>query len=214
MVINPVISAFIGGIIAFLAANFTKWLGLMIERFVRIKKEQRLLIAELTDIKRHFFANLEILNNIDLNCGIPSSIHFIKMRVNETSLILSPETFRNIHSDYSMLIYRLRTIIVNSNIELDGIVNYIKKDQVDISVLQRYISYIKDKMAYVTSRLTYELDNLKKDEKPAYTGNKRPKKIIYEKQIEVLGENILSERKFEDYLDLNHDLFRDINDNI
>ena len=215
------ISAFVGAFLAFLSTSISQW----VQRRIRIGIEQKLVVSELMDIRRHCLSNLDAMNRIDLDHGIPSAIHFHKIKIIESSILFSPETFRNINVTHSLLIYRLRIVINNLNIDADAVIHYLNKDEVDQNVLQGYIDYMKEKLAYTSDRLAYELDNISSRSKPKYKGHKRPKYIVYDSMpsnnilydIDTTDKNDKIERSktdyFHQYLHKNKSIYKDINDN-
>lgn len=217
------ISAFVGAFLAFLSTSISQW----VQRRIRIGIEQKLVVSELMDIRRHCLSNLDAMNRIDLDHGIPSAIHFHKIKIIESSILFSPETFRNINVTHSLLIYRLRIVINNLNIDANAVIHYLNKDEVDQNVLQEYIDYMKDKLAYTSDRLAYELDNINSKPKPKkpkykYKGHKRPKYIVYDSMSSnnILYDTDMNDKNkrskaayFHQYLNKNESIYKDVNDN-
>ena len=213
-----IISAFVGALLALFSRSISLW----IQRRIRMVTEQKLVFSELKDVRRHCLSNLDALNRMDLDHGIPSAIHFHKIKILESSILFSPETFRNINVRHSLLIYRLRIVVNNINIDADSIISYLNKDNINKNVLKAYIDYMKEKLAYASDRLQYELDHINSKEKPKYEGNKRPKYIVYDSITSshiayITNVNGINEESkniyFEEYLSTNESIYKDINDN-
>lgn len=192
------------------------------QRRIRIAIERRLLLAELMDVCRHCLSNLDALNRIDLDRGIPSVVHFHKIKIIDSSILFSSETYRNINTAHSSLIYRLRVVVNNLNIEAATIIAYLGKEMVDREVLQTYIEYMQEKLAYTNDRLAYELENLDRKVKSNFQGHNRPKHIVYEvltEQLDARAEGATNDGPtrrtghFDQYLKRNKALYKDININ-
>lgn len=192
------------------------------QRRMRIGIERKLVLAELMDIRRHCLSNLDALSRIDLELGVPSVIHFHKLKIIDSSVLFSSETFRNINTAHSPLIYRLRIVVHNLNVEADAIIDYLTKGNIDRVVLQGYLNYIQEKLAYTNDRLGYELEHMGSRSKPKYQGFKRPKHIVYASlsntsnagEVQMPGAaNVPRPDRFVQYLRRNKGVYKDVNDN-
>lgn len=216
------LSALIGALLAFLSTSVAKWVEMLMQRRMRIGIERKLVMAELMDIRRHCLSNLDALTRIDLELGVPSVIHFRKLKIIESSVLFSSETFRNINTAHSPLIYRLRIVVNNLNVEADAIIEYLSAGKIDQVVLQGYLNYIQEKLAYTNDRLTYELENMGRRTKPKYQGFKRPKYIVYASLKESVhglegrapgASYVPKPDRFLQYLRRNKGIYKDVNDN-
>lgn len=113
------LGAIAGAFLAIITQVVSQWLTKRVETSARQKKEIALLKGEISDIWRHCTANLEIVENIDLERGAPLRIHLEKMKVYESSIIFSENTYRAIHERYAQEIFRLRLMIRNINLEIE-----------------------------------------------------------------------------------------------
>ena len=150
-------------IVTVLLTLLSTLLSAKLNRSIMAGRELKRLIEELADMKRHCYANDEILKQIDLSQGLPSAMHFEKMKIPESSILFSSETFRTIYMKHSRQVYELRLIVRNINIELEETVKYIATDRCKQSVVKEYIDYIKAKTGYIIVRIQEESELLEAD---------------------------------------------------
>ncbi len=183
---------FIEKIVPAIITAGTAVLGILIGIFIKprvdfylsSRRELRLLISEFEDMIRHINANIEVLDQIDLSMGIPAIIHLEKMKIPESSIIFSSDTYRNIYNKHSRLIYELRLIVRNINIEIDSTVFLLQKEETynkKVRIAYEYLKYIEFKMNYAASKIHSEKEKLLKKRLKNNTSPtpKRPLKIIY-----------------------------------
>lgn len=140
----------------FLSALLTK----TSDKKLKHKDQIKLLSSELEDLIRHCIANLEVLKSIDLDKGIPSDMHFEKMKVMESSILFSSDTYIHIESKYTRYIHRLKIEIRNINLEIDSVLQFKKKADFDIKTLKSYIDYLVLKMQATVNNLPNRLADL------------------------------------------------------
>lgn len=159
----------------------TTWVKGKIEKQISHNNERKLLSEELQDVVGHLSNNIKIFNNIDLKFGVPSIHHYKKMIIPVDSIIFSSQTFRTINPKYSKLIYRIRLVIRNYNIDIEAIIEYINKGNCDIEILKQYNRYVIDKNKFTLVRLDQMVTDLqsKSGKKTHGTGAKTPLNIIY-----------------------------------
>lgn len=177
--LDIIISGLIGGIIGGSISFCFRLVYMIVVKNSTNANELQLLFGEIKDIKRHCNANLEVLNKIDLSKGIPSQMHFKKMKVSYYSIICSTETFKAMKPVHANLIYDLKLIIRNIDIEIDTIIQYLTDPHYNSKTMLKYILYLKQKFEYVQDRLTFIEDEIVKSEHKEYAGKKRSKYIVY-----------------------------------
>lgn len=155
-----------------------------VDFYLSSRRDLRLLISEFEDMIRHIKANIEVLNQIDLKKGIPAIMHLEKMKIPESSIIFSSDTYRNIHNKHSRLIYELRLIVRNINIEIDSTVFFLQKEETSrkkVRITYAYLEYFKFKMNYAASKIDSEKEKLHKKRMKNNTSPapKRPLNIVY-----------------------------------
>jgi hypothetical protein len=169
--------AVFGVVIAVGAAVFTYY----IPSRRRKELEQGALKGVMEDLLRHFKMNQTVCHAIDLDTGIPSSIHFRRMKVDDNSLVFDLETHKNIRKEYFHHFNRLRLNYRNSNIDLEAACNYLDREDYDKAVMKNYLAVVLERQQKL-QRLTYEfLDmhyNGKFKEIPT---RKKTDTILYEK---------------------------------
>jgi len=116
-------------------------------------EQLKLLTGEIEDLTRHCVANLVVLKSIDLDKGIPSDLHFEKMKIMDTSLIFSSDTYSFIDSKYTGYINRLKLEIRNINIEIESVIRYKKNNVVDKKILKDHLDYLFAKMNFTINNL-------------------------------------------------------------
>lgn len=174
-----IMTGLIGGVIGGTISFFFRIAHMKYLKNSNNTNELQLLFGEMKDIKRHCNANLEVLNKIDLSKGIPSQMHFKKMKVSYYSIICSTETFKAIKPVHANLIYDLKLIIRNIDIEIDTIIQYLADPHYNIKTMLKYILYLKHKFEYVQDRLAYVEDEIKNSKQEEYKGKIRSKYIVY-----------------------------------
>lgn len=177
--LDIIISGLIGGVIGGAITFFFQLVSIRVIKNSTNTNELQLLFGEIKDIKRHCNANLEVLDKIDLSKGIPSQMHFKKMKVSYYSIVCSTETFKAIKPVHANLIYDLKLILRNVDIEIDTVVQYLADHRYDSKIMLRYIFYLKQKFEYVQDRLTFIENEIMKSEHEEYKGKKRSKYIVY-----------------------------------
>lgn len=156
------------------------------------EKELRQLIAELWDIQRHCNENAKVLDHIDLSKGIPSNMYFERMKIPESSILFSAETFRRIQVDYAQLLYRVRLIVRNINIELAELIHYAETSDCSREILEQHILFSKQKAEWINKKI--DLWNNKLNERVNTSlerdtqwdedvSKPRPKHIIYDRSF-------------------------------
>ncbi|WP_298534961.1 hypothetical protein [uncultured Algibacter sp.] len=175
---NSDLSAAVIGAIAALVANF--FILILLDKRKK-GNELKLLNSEIEDIQRHCKANIKVLDIISFDNGkLPSSMHFKKLKVYESSILFSPEMYRSIKVKIAKDLYRFKTEIRNVNIEIDTLLDYLNNNhKIEIAVVEEYIEYIKGKCVYIgkcASSLNTRKFKYSKNSKPA---NYTPR-IIYE----------------------------------
>ena len=78
------------------------------ERKLKHKDQLKLLLGELEDLIRHCIANLAVLESMKIEEGVPSSMHFEKMKVMESSILFASDTYLFIDTKYTRYIHRLK----------------------------------------------------------------------------------------------------------
>jgi hypothetical protein len=148
----------------------------------------KLLASEIEDLTRHCAANLHVLKAIDLGKGIPSGIHFEKMKILESSILFAPDTYSIINSKYTRHINRLKLEIRNINAEVQYVINYRKQQHIDTKVFAVYLDYLISKMEFTIDNLPARLadlikldhDTLARIKQYKKDDEKIVRKIIYE----------------------------------
>tara|TARA_R110002049_G_scaffold295535_3_gene482965 strand:- start:4218 stop:4784 length:567 start_codon:yes stop_codon:yes gene_type:complete len=171
-------------VIQFLSAFLTK----KADKKLKHTDQLKLLSSELEDLIRHCIANLNVLKSINLNKGIPSNLHFEKMKVMETSILFSPDTYSFISSNHTRYINRIKLEIRNINLEIDYIIKYKQSSNFTVVNFQQYIDYLISKMEVTIKNLPYRLSELTNNKdtflkiiKSTKSNNKKiAKDIIYE----------------------------------
>lgn len=138
----------------------------LVNDWMLAEKELRQVIAELSDLRRHFGENVKIIKAMDINRGIPSAMHFEKMKTPEDSIVFSPETFRRIKSEHAELIHEIRLIVRNGNIELSEVIAYSKSDKCSPLTLTEYLTHISGRTEGVSKNIDAWLIQLRKKPKP------------------------------------------------
>lgn len=158
------------------------------DKKLRHKDQLKLLSGELEDLIRHCIANLSVLKSMNTEEGVPSNLHFEKMKIMESSILFSADTYLMIDSKFTRYIHRLKTEIRNINLEIDSVLAYKKKEVVNPLTLKKYIDYLISKMETTINNLPGRLNELSNIE---YTvlerideqkkeNNKTIRMIIYE----------------------------------
>jgi hypothetical protein len=163
-----IISALVGATAAFLYSIISEWVRNLLKR----KKEVTLILAELDAIYKHILSNLNIIESIDLKMGVPHRMHFEKMKIHQNSILFSSDTFRTISSKHGMVIYRLKLILRNIDIEAQAIVDYIDSKNYDPKTMAQYLDYFKIRLE---KRLKNNLSRIKN----SLTKNKNAFKNIF-----------------------------------
>lgn len=147
-----------GVVITSLFQYFSLRLTKSSDKKLQHKDQLKLLSGELEDLIRHCIANRAVLNSIELNLGMPSDMHFQKLKIMESSLLFSPETYQLIDSKYTRYIHRIKMEIRNINVEIDAVIVFKSKPNPDIEILQQYIDYLVIKMQSTIDQLPKRLN--------------------------------------------------------
>lgn len=158
------------------------------ERNLKHSDHLKLLASEIEDLTRHCIVSHQVLNAMDLEKGRPSGFHFEKMKIMESSILFSADTFLFIDSKYTRHLNRLKLEIRNINIEIDYVLKYQQKPNIDIQKLKEYIDYLNSKMEFSIDNLPRRLSELINIDRTFRNRIKvykeesegRPKTIIYE----------------------------------
>ncbi len=130
------------------------------DKTLKHKGQLKLLLSELEDLIRHCIANLQVLRSMDLEKGIPSDLHFEKMKVMESSVLFSADTFLIINSQYTRYVNRIKLEIRNINLEIDYLLTYKRKANFELPILEKYIGYLVSKMEITINNLPQRLAEL------------------------------------------------------
>jgi hypothetical protein len=134
-----------GFIIGLLATVLRKYLMSSINKGLSHKQRFELIVMELSDLLRHCVANLAVLKSINFEKGIPSIMHFEKMKIPDSAIILSKDSLLIIDKKYTGNISKLKLEIRNINIEIDGLLKYRQKEKFDLNFFKDYIDYLIQK---------------------------------------------------------------------
>ncbi len=117
-VIVPVIAIFFG---------FCIWY--FKERFY-FRKEKTLILAEMEYMPIHYGKNLEVIKRLSMSESISPSLFYLKrLKVYESSIIFSEDTYRKIHNrNLARDIYYLKTHIRNRNVEVDSFCEFVSQN--------------------------------------------------------------------------------------
>jgi hypothetical protein len=126
-----------GVIIALVAA--------LITNYYQKRQERNALKGVLEDLLRNFRTTEAISRRIDLDTGIPSSIHFGKFKLDDVCLVFDPETCKNIKRKYLPMFNRLRLKYRNNNIEMDAACEYLKRSDFDKDVMKKYLEIARNR---------------------------------------------------------------------
>ncbi|MCB9163591.1 MAG: hypothetical protein H6592_04005 [Flavobacteriales bacterium] len=96
------------------------WLG--VERWMAGNYERRVFIQELEDIVEHLGANIVVLSSIDLVNGYPSTMHLLKCKIPEGSMLFDLDSFRKLRPEHASAVYHAKLMVRNANIEADTVV--------------------------------------------------------------------------------------------
>ena len=130
------------------------------EKKLKHKDQLKLLSGELEDLIRHCVANLSILESMKMEEGMPSNMHFEKMKIMESSILFSSDTYFLIDSKYTRYIHRLRIEIRNINLEIDSVIAYKKTEIPNKDILKKYVDYLISKMKTTINNLPNRLSEL------------------------------------------------------
>ncbi|UJP64896.1 hypothetical protein [Mongoliitalea daihaiensis] len=173
---------FISTVFQLISSYFTK----KTDKSLKHTEQLKLLTSELEDLIRHCIANQEVLHAINFEKGVPSMLHFEKMKVMESSLIFSQETFNVIDSKFTRHINRLKLEIRNINLEIDYVIKYRQGDDFQLPVFKEYFEYLLLKTNTIVKNLPSRLGELiKVDDQilkriEQYRHESRVKTIIYD----------------------------------
>lgn len=168
-----IVGIIVGYLLRLLYQRYTKKLN--------SKDQFALLTSELSDLQRHCSANLKVLNEMKLSEGIPSRIHFEKLKIMESTILFSPKVYINISSKHISKIHRTRLEVRNINIEVDYVLSLLKSKTISKKLLTEYIDYLKGKNEHVVMKIKMRLENLKTGKEESENSNlPLPPKIIYE----------------------------------
>ncbi len=106
------------------------------------------------------------------------------MTIPDDSIIFSAQTFRAIKPNYAKLIYRIKLLIRNYNIDVQEVIEYIISGDCEIEILQQYNQYIIEKNMFTSERIKQMVIDLssKSGEKTPHNGSATPLNIIYPKK--------------------------------
>lgn len=115
------------------------------------RHEIKILIGEMKDIERHLTANkswINAINNIQ-NAGVPLRFYLERFNTWDDLIMNSPETYRTIPQSCTIPIAHARLHIRNHDIEIKGLLDYLKEDKLNPSALDDYWDFIKRKNEFL-----------------------------------------------------------------
>lgn len=183
---EKILLVFIGILISTAFQLISNYVTKKSDKSIKHTEQLKLLASELEDLIRHCIANSDVLKSIDFNNGIPSMLHFEKMKVMESSLIFSQETFNVIDSKFTRHINRLKLEVRNINIEIDYLIKYRQSNNFQLLIFKEYFEYILQKTNFIKDNLPKRLGELiKVDDQileriETYKHEVRVTKIIYD----------------------------------
>ncbi|MGY6521499.1 MAG: hypothetical protein ACXIUD_07215 [Mongoliitalea sp.] len=183
---EKILLVFLGILISSVFQLISSYVTKKTDKSLKHTEQLKLLTSELEDLIRHCIANLEVLQAIDFEKGVPSMLHFEKMKVMESSLIFSQETFNVIDSKFTRHINRLKLEIRNINIEIDHLIKYRQSDGFQLPIFKEYFEYILQKTNFIKDNLPKRLGELiKVDDQilkriEQYKHESRITKIVYD----------------------------------
>jgi hypothetical protein len=186
-----IVSALVGVTAAFLYSTISEWVRNSLKR----KKEVTLILAELDAIYKHILSNLNIIESIDLKMGVPHRMHFEKMKIHQNSILFSSETFRMMSSKHGMLIYRLKLILRNIDIEAQAIVDYIDGKDYDVETMNQYLDYFKRRLEKRLKNNLHRIKNSLTKHKTGFESISPPSSkatIIYKPAVENVRNHDVS----------------------
>lgn len=185
---EKIILVFLGVFITTIFQLLSIYLTKKSDKSLKHTEQLKLLTSELEDLIRHCIANLQVLRSIEIEKGIPSMLHFEKLKVMESSLLFSQDTFVFINSKYTRYINRLKLEIRNINLEIDYVIKYSQNDNFNLEIFKQYVDYLIFKMDVTVTNLPDRLSELMKIEKETLNrilehkdeNEKKSRLIIYE----------------------------------
>lgn len=149
------------------------------------RQNRRAIKHVMEDLLRHFKINLDIYDMMDLSRGKPSSAHFSKCKIDESSLIFNVDTYKSIKPKYLPMFNKVILNYRNGNLEIDAICSYLKNsgDKYDLKVMKQYVDIMakeRQKKLYAKTKEFLEAHYGHYNEK---NGHGVLPEIIYEESV-------------------------------
>ena len=150
-------------VFAFWSTASALMLGLIVNR-----AQKRLLISqivnrvsgELLEIYRHLGANLEVLDKIDTEVGVPSLLHIKKLEITKYSSLSDGETLRNIDNKHNQIIFPMTVRVRNYNLNVDILVEHLKSPGRNKAVFNEHLEGIRETTVGLQSKIEECLNKL------------------------------------------------------
>lgn len=169
-------------IINFLGSIITITIGLFVYKIQKRTLPTIILerlCCEFKEINRHLGRNLEVLNSIKINNGIPSLMHIKKLKIDDHTTLTDNDTLKNINASCTKVIYPMTIRIRNYNITVEHLEKIIEEQ--NKNMIETYIEELKkitQKLQKTISQTIQKLENYDMDiEEDSKTPN-----IIYDKK--------------------------------
>lgn len=135
------------------------------------------LICEYQEIYRHLGKNLEVLESINIDEGVPSILHIKKLKIDDHTTLTDGEIMKHISKEYTAIVYPMTICTRNYNITVECLEKAI--DFKNKELFQQYLEEMKG----ATNRLQSLIaeDSLKFGCDLNHT-DKKTRKIIYDKK--------------------------------
>ncbi len=125
------------------------------ERNRKERHAKATLLAELIDFVRHYEQNLQVLEAIDTNVGMPSAMHFQMLHVPEYALVFDAETLKLIPATEAAAVNHLRLILRNCNLEADAMAWCVTGPNYHRKHLENHLPFAKNRTAAVLVKLKW-----------------------------------------------------------
>lgn len=136
--------------------------------------------GELSEIYRHLGENMNVIESINLNKGIPSQLHIRKLAITKYSSLSDEETLRNLDKKHNKFVFPMTVMVRNYNINVEVINEYLQSSSLKKSILKKHLQGILK----VTESLRVQIENCFKTmviEEELPIREKKLKWILYER---------------------------------
>lgn len=134
------------------------------------------LICEYKEIYRHLTKNLEVLESIDIEQGIPSTMHIKKLKIDDHTTLNDGDIMKNLSKEYTSIVYPMTIRTRNYNITVDSLEKSTEFN--DKELFKKYLNEMKESTTRLQTLISMDALKLGCDFNHI---EKRSREIIYDK---------------------------------